>query len=826
MAKFGKKFRKLQREEWKQKYFDYKKAKQLIKKYIKEKDSPKTENEDDNNIINNINDVNDVNPVDEFEKLNQMITDFTDLVDKEIKKVFVFFTNKEKKLYKDINKHLHQKEDYPDYDLSEYLVHFNLLYELSKFNFNLSIFVYYNLKAVLKILKKFDKKVIGPKNKDNHILFNYIQTKLEEQNSDILYLFRFKMIDEVNVIMESLIRYLRECLKENKAKFKDEEKQNNDEDNKEQLMDKNLTYKEVSNNIEQLYKKIQKNMKNIDLIAMSTVKIFSPWKQFLRISSDVSSRLMQMNREFSFSDASYGEERKYSRTRSITEGIAFSKENKKNIFITLFHGFYYYFSYSIIIPTYVAYINDFHVSEYYYGLLMMMAPLGTLIGYIYETCFFKRSTKIPFIVSMFELIVGYILYIAAKRYNIFPLLFAGRFLVGLSNLRSHNKMYIINYLSRKDTNFYLTMFHGTSIFGLFFGFFVNIFFNRKPSKSNDRLINDKTLGAFIVIFFSIIFLFIIIFLYSEGKSKKFHKLSVSTVNRNIEPSEQQQSSSINASEDKEEQPQVDVQKDTLMINNIDEQLDAVNKKSKFDDTNLVSKSIYEIAKQEKDSLNTLRKSFWVYMFIIFTTKFINESMIIYFGLNLLKINSNILNDYPWLHALVLALSYLMVIIVELALSKKIECTQDKIFLIIILSLNLINICCLIYVSQQNYIILIVNTSLAIILCNMIQKTSSHYFFNIIPNHYILCGIQGNVLINIISTFGRITSCLLLFMYKIKENEEIVNEYFDIFYYSIMSLFSLISLLLYIIFYSDIRVKAISRIIKSDNKNEVKVATDV
>ena len=457
---------------------------------------------------------------------------------------------------------------------------------------------------------------------------------------------------------------------------------------------------------------------------------------------------------------------------------------------------------------------------------MVMAPLGTLIGYIYETWFFKRSTKIPFIVSMIELILGYILYISAKKFNFFTLLFVGRFLVGISNLRSHNKMYIINYLSRKDTNFYLTMFHGSSILGLFCGFFINVFFNRKPSKSNNRFINDKTLGALIIIFCSIIFLFVIIFLYSEGKSKKFQKLSVSTVNRNIEPQEQQQKTvSINESEDKE-QSQVDVQKDTIMIQNIDEQLNDFNKKSKFDDTNLVSRSIYEIAEQEKESLNTLKKSFWVYMFIIFTTKFINESMIIYFGLNISKINENILSDYPWLHALVLSLSFLMVILIELALSKKVECTQDKIFLMIILSLNLINISCLIYISQQNFIFLIVNTSFAIILSNMIQKTSSHYFFNIIPNHYILCGIQGNILINIISTLGRITSCILLIMFKIKENEEIVNEYFDIFYYSIMTLFSLISLLLYMIFYSDIRVKAISRIIKSNNKKEVKIATDV
>ena len=43
---------------------------------------------------------------------------------------------------------------------------------------------------------------------------------------------------------------------------------------------------------------------------------------------------------------------------------------------------------------------------------------------------------------------------------------------------------------------------------------------------------------------------------------------------------------------------------------------------------------------------------------------------------------------------------------------------------------------------------------------------------------------------------------------------------------IMTLLSFFSLLFYCIYYSDIRVKAISRIIKNDNKDELKVATDV
>ena len=478
MTKYGKKFRKVQLSEWKGRYFDYKKFKQFIKRNnpdnlfpIQEEDKKEKEKDKNNDI---------------YETLEDKIKHFTEELDKEIKRVFVFFTNKEKKLYKDINKCLHQKEDYADFELNEYYSQFNILLELSVYNFNLSVFTYYNLKAVLKILKKFDKKIVGRKNKKKHILFYYVQTKLEEQNSDMLYLFRFKMIDEVNALMENLIKELKDQLKNNKKKFKKIEQSNEDEntiisinengkENSDDLIDKNnnkgVYYNEVYNSVEIIYNKIKKNMKNIDLIAMSTIKLFRPWKQFLRISSEIGSRLIQMNQESFESDEDFSLKK-----ISLVNRLSFSKENKFNIMITLFHGFFYCFSFSVIIPTYADYIDDFTDKKYFYGLLMMMAPVGAFFGFLYENMFFKCSTKIPYILSLVEIILGNFLYIFAKKFEQISFLFIGRFLIGISNLRTHNKMYIINYLSKKDTNFYLTMFHGASILGFFTGFFINVFY--------------------------------------------------------------------------------------------------------------------------------------------------------------------------------------------------------------------------------------------------------------------------------------------------------------------------------------------------------------
>ena len=838
MTKYGKIFRKIQLSEWKGRYFDYKRFKQFIKRNNpdnifpiqkdekKEKDEKDKEKENDNNV---------------YETLEEKIKYFTDELDKEIKRVYVFFSNKEKKLYKDINKCLHQKEDYAEYELNEYLTQFNLLLELSAYNHNLSIFIYYNLKAVLKILKKFDKKIVGKKNKEKHILFNYIQKKLEEQNSDILYLFRFKMIDEVNALMENLIKKLKDQLKINKKKFKREELLNDDgnniisinsfdNENNENTADliekksnennnKGLFYNDVYNNVEIIYKKIKKYMTNIDLFAMNTIKLFRPWKQFLRISSDIGSRLMQINQEGNEIDDDYSK-----RKKSLALNFTFSTENKFNIMITLFHGFFYCFSFSVIIPTYTDYIDDFTDEKYFYGLLMMMAPIGALFGFLYETHLFKRSTKIPYILSIVEIIVGNLFYIFAKKLEQISFLFIGRFLIGISNLRTHNKMYIINYLSKKDTNFYLTMFHGASILGSFTGFFINVFYDSNTFSSFETFIlTEKTIGSLINLVVAIAFLIFVIIKYSEAKSDSFNRLTVSQAHK----FNKDDNLSLNAtlSEDGHNMS-IDIQRDSIMVENIDAELEIFNKKNKYDDTNLVTRSVNEIAEQEKENLKALIKAYFVFIFIVFTTKYINEAIVIYFGLNLIKENPEFLKEHHWVHGLVLSGAYLLVILCVLALSKKVECTRDKFFLIIILSLNLINCSLLIFFSQNKIEILIICSALAIILSNLIQKTASHYFFNIIPSYYILCRIQGNILINIITTLGRIVSSGLLIAYEKNQEYEIVDEFFNAVYYIIMTLLSLLSLLFYCIYYSDIRVKAISRIIKNVNKNEIQIATDV
>jgi hypothetical protein len=479
MGKYGKKFRKIQIVEWKEKYLNYKEYKQKIKAIIHEKNNEVYLSKNDN---------------EKEAKIGEWTFQFEDSLDKDIKKIYIFFSNKERTLYKKLNKLLHLKEEYLNFEINDYIEQYKELKDLSILSLNISEFIYYNLKAVMKILKKYDKKVVGSEFKHLYIKINYIQAKLEEQNSDILYLIKFKMIDEINLISENLIKSLKEQYKLNKNKLNNNIQ--NDMENK--LIDEVPEIDQAESLIRQNHEAIKKNIKKIDNISAKITTLFLPWKNYLRISTDLSSKLLQITKENNSMNESINTLVK----RSIAETINFSKESKYNVLIILTHGFLYMYSYSIIIPAYGSILilvdgkldkKQLRISNFW-GLLMMMAPIGSLFSNFYETSFFRKSTKKPIIISCFGLMIGNLLYSFTPKINCFFLLFLCRFIIGLFNLRTHNKMYILNFLLRKDISYYLTIFHTLSMIGLGFGFIVNsVLIEKDMPKKKDNILNNLTI---------------------------------------------------------------------------------------------------------------------------------------------------------------------------------------------------------------------------------------------------------------------------------------------------------------------------------------------
>ena len=778
MVKYGKEFRRNQNLEWRDKYFDYKAKKKMINEYIKKKEG----------IANN-----DVSFLADLEKWT---SEFEQSLDKDIKKVYIFFANKERTLFKCLNESLHLKDSYGNFDLATYLNELKKLKELSDLSLKMSYFIFYNLKAVIKILKKFDKKVITPKNKDYQIRMNYIQTKIEEQNSDILYLIKFKIIDEVNVLLENLINHLMKEFKSNKDIL---EEDSNEKDLENKLIEELPDMKDATKIINDSYDQIKSHIQEIDKVSARVQKLFMPWKDFLKISTDINSKFLQITRESNIN---------VERTQSLAQTIAVSKDSKYNIFIVLAHGFLYMFSFSVIIPSsfliFEKFNLDYDKSIIYWAILMMMAPLGTLFNYLYEAFLFKKSTKKPLVISCIGLIIGNVLYVIALGLDQIELLLIGRFICGLFNLRTHNKMYIINFLTQKDISFYLTMFHTTSILGLSVGFLLNtgILF----IEVNNIYFNNLTIGALISIIFSFILLIISLAMFTEAHSNKFNITSMQMFGEGIINDDDGFNSDRDFS--------YAVRKQTTVLKDIDSQLGNFNKENRFDDTNLVSKSVSELALREEGQLHYLLKDFIVYFLIIITTKFINES--IYFNSFIFLLDKD--DDNRWIISLILGASYGLILLVELSLSRKYKFITERTLIIILLFLLfLVNLMFVILYNIENSLYFLV--SLNIIITSITEKYVAHLFLYIMPENYIICRINGNVFINIFSMISRII-CSALLLLSIFEIE------YKYIIFIVMTTLCFICLLLYGIFFKEIRIKAINRILKSNPTDEIKIATEV
>ena len=783
MVKYGKEFRKNQNIEWVEKYFDYKGKKKMIKEYLQKRESL------------NIDEASFLNELEKWSK------DFEENISKDVKKAYIFYTNKERALYKNINESLHVKDYYEKLDLFAFVNEFKKLKETSELSLKLSNFIYYNLNAVLKILKKFDKKIITQKYKDYKIRFNYIQTKIEEQNSDILYLIKFKMIDEVNVILENLINDLMKEFKSNKDILEEDNQEKNDAENK--LIEEVPDIKDATKIIKDSYDSIKDNIQKIDKISANVQTIFIEWKDFLKLSTDINSKFLQINRESSVKESRVSE-----RTQSIAQVMGFSKVSKHNIYIILTHGFLYMFSFSVIIPTSYLYLYNFNHKKnlIYWAILMVMAPLGTLFNYLYEAFLFKKSTKTPLIFSCIGLIVGNLLYAISGKANVKALTCVGRFICGLFNLRTHNKMYIINFLTKKDVSFYLTMFHTASILGLGFGFLINV--GLLHIELDNQFFNKYTIGSIISIAFSFVLLIVSIILFTEAHSSKFSITSM-----------QMFGEGIMGDDDNINETDFAVRKQTMALKDIDTQLGSFNRENRFDDTNLVSKSVSELAMREEGQLHYLLKDFIVYLLIIFTTKFVNESIIINSFIIYVD-ESGKTNDttYLWIISLILGGSSLLILLVELSLSRKYKfITERALIIILLVILLIINILLIIFVTRSTAIYILVG--LDNIITSITEKYVAHLFLYIMPENYIICKINGNVFINIFSMISRIICCILILL------SDLQSMYKYIICIPMISL-CFISTLLYAIFFKEIRVKAINRILKSNPTDEIKIATEL
>ena len=272
----------------------------------------------------------------------------------------------------------------------------------------------------------------------------------------------------------------------------------------------------------------------------------------------------------------------------------------------------------------------------------------------------------------------------------------------------------------------------------------------------------------------------------------------------------------------------DIEKDSKMVNDINTQLGDFNKKNKYDDTNLVTRTVFENITSAKKGLKSLIKSFIVFTTIVFTTKFINEFFFIITPLYCFDKNNEVKDNliYP---CIILGITCYIMIFIEIIFYKISKIANEKtilfIFYITLLILNFSKLFFIIFYEKNSPHIIkntffIIAISFSIILSRFIEIASSLFFSNIIPNEFNIFGIDGNICINTISHIGRVIAAFSPFLLTYMDFHKA-----NLIYYSIMTFFSLISFIIFFIYYKDLRIKAISRIIHQQKPN-LEVVTEI
>ena len=427
MVKFGKEYRKLQLDEWKKYYIDYKALKKKIKEIkIKIFGKRHQENEKKRNTRPSILSLPLLPEVQQDEEGNlstlykekngELLKEFIKLLLQEFKKSYNFFTGIEKVLIKKINTHLYTQTSYSTYglvELSKEMKSLSLTVYLAKC---LNAFINDIMMAVKKILKKFDKKfgcIFGL------ITPNLILNLLSKKNSELEYLLQFKIIDEVSTIAESSTYELKKYFDQNIEKSSKE----NDQFREEFLKKFNDTLEYIKSIDELIYFKTQ----------------YKDWLDYIRGIKSTKKNIKNLENDIFnpiLSSSYYNDNLldKFLSTKEAHKDVAMaqspiSKENKINVILIIAQTFFTSSLITCIFPLlyYYEYMNAFEIrceennctvtmsDQFLIGIFVfIIVSLFYLAIFLsafifYNFCATKRI-KLSYIISYIFSLLGSIIY--------------------------------------------------------------------------------------------------------------------------------------------------------------------------------------------------------------------------------------------------------------------------------------------------------------------------------------------------------------------------------------------------------------------------------
>ena len=524
MAKFGKKYRSLQINEWRSHYLDYKRLKQKIKS-IKQKIDKDIINgtfffDLEENGMPSLNvipiesrratlNVNDLTIL-YTRKYGKDLQEFVEILDEELNKYYSFYILLEQELYQKVNNHLYTQTNYQNYSLLDIYNEMNKLHKTAFLIKCLNSFSYDNLNAIKNILKKFDNKLgiyCG------NIEYKYIsyQLSIKEENK-LKYLLQSKTVDEALSICESnlkeLLKYYQNQNKlgiiipiqnnetNNQNKQNDEINtnfiENNEQINKNNFLHQDLNQNNIRLKITEVKQEILNNLKESDDLTYFKIQ-YGDWFYFLDEDECPLKQREKFLENAIFNPILSSTFRKdniiskFISNKKCLEEVEklqtkISIKNKINIIYILIHTFFYNTLITCIYPLLFIYIKGKNYEHIYAFLTIAMTYLSSSFFMVVY-----HNTKLAYMkmistISYIFLILGSLCYIFSfiyidPKYNdyiVFSFILCSRILIGLGNNIMVGKKYITLYTPRffvgKISLIYLIF----QIIGLAFGPFIGI----------------------------------------------------------------------------------------------------------------------------------------------------------------------------------------------------------------------------------------------------------------------------------------------------------------------------------------------------------------
>lgn len=743
---------------------------------------------------NRVNDLNistdpEDNKFNSIDKKEYQVSNFLSQIDEEKKKVYLFYLEKEKFIFNSISLCIKEKVSYNYKTINELQNEIDNLEYLSELLKEVGVFVYENLNALKKLLKTFDKKLGKYLGK---IYYSYFKDSFKKESSDLNYILNYKIIDEASVMIQELTEEVVQI------SFNIIKSNNND----------NINMNEFTNSL-----KLSKGQIMLNLIAINEnynklYSLFINFTKYIKLNKvnllfekenviSIEGQSMALDESLSL----FEEKSKTSRDEiSLFQKhhFCYSKENKANIFFIFFHTFIYMFLFSAEIPTVILF--SFQKGRpSFLGWIFLMTPIGVLLSYLISHFFHHRAYKLPLLLSSFFIFAHCGLFISLIIIKEVWILMISQGCLGIGSNKVLNKLYLNNYIPKEKEKFskYLKYF---SMGGLSLGLVLSSFLQYYNPVSFDLI---STFPSFLLAFLFQCIIFVVYFFwfwfivakFSEPLGKQFE-----IYHENIFDKEKLMDKPILGQQ---------------MINDISKantKFYQINNKEQYIDLNLPEKFLNKIVNVDKKTKNYFLKLFITFLFIKLSVKYTNEMLFIYTPISFYESNDNqakitifIVNSFSYLISYLIAFYYSnfgffksrKTLICLLVFSIGITFTLGK------------------YADYSIYKeVMLTGTFCLMFLVNVLDVLSVNLFSKIIPNNFMFGGkINGSTLINALIEYIKTLVYILIIAFLSPDFTPFITTNIMIF---TSTLLLLVSLILSIIFYKQMKTLSITRVMNQMN----------